>query len=364
MQGRTVHQWKQPFHDIWDETAVMRKPVPERQIYFHKARAFPNGDLLAVYDGIGDTPWGYGMVKLDKDSNVIWKNLGHRFHHDFAVAGNGRIFGISHEFRREPLEHNSHLQVPLLEDFVVMLSPNGNTLKQISLLEALRNSRFGRELWRILHFTLWDPLHTNSIEVLDDKTAAALRNNVPVAEPGQVLLAFRELDGGSIALLDVDKEQIVWVLSGSWRSPHDPDILPNGNILMFDNLGDFGPGGESRVVEVNPATGGVIWEYGGDADHPLSSHWRSDQQRLANGNTLITESNGARLVEITPQGDIVWEYINPVRGRDDESVVPVVSWSSRIDPGTTEGQFRALLQRRMAQLEASAPSAGYETATR
>ena len=32
---------------------------------------------------------------------------------------------------------------------------------------------------------------------------------------------------------------------------------------------------------------------------------------LLNGNTLITESNEGRIIEVTNTGDIVWEFLNP-----------------------------------------------------
>lgn len=344
MDGRTVHEWQRPFHDIWDESSVVRKPVPEHQVYFRKATAFPDGELLAIYIGAEDTPWGYGMVRLDRDSNVIWKNLEHQFHHDFSVTRDGSIYALTHEFRKRPVKYNKHLEPPLLEDFVVVLDPDGRTLKKISLLEALQNSPYGRELWRIDHFTLWDPLHTNNIDVLDEQAAAALGAKVPVAAPGQVLVAFRELDGGTNALLDIEKEEIVWAQAGSWKSHHDPDILPNGNILLFDNLGDFGPGGASRVVEVDPATSGIVWSYGGDPDNRLWSGWRSAQEPLPNGNILITESNGARIIEIDRGGRIVWEYINPVRSGPDNAQTSIVSWASRLYPDALSPEFRAHLE--------------------
>ena len=344
MKGQVVHQWTQPFHDIWDDTSPVRDPVPEKQIYFRKAHVLPNGDLLAVYDGVGDTPWGYGMVKVDRNSKLIWKNLAN-IHHDFAVAEDGRIYTLTHEFRAKPVPGQRHLKPPLLEDFLAVISPDGEIEKKISLLEALRNSPYGRDLWRIFHFTLWDPLHSNSVDVLDEQSAAALSAKVPVAAPGQVLVGFRELDGGTIALLDLDREAIVWALSGAWKSQHDPDILPNGNILMFDNLGDFSPGGESRVVEVDPSHGGIVWSYNGTADRKLRSYWRAAQQPLPNGNVLITESQGARLVEVDRNGEVVWEYMNPVRGRQRPSEVAIVSWGSRIDPETLEGDFRDMILR-------------------
>jgi hypothetical protein len=37
-------------------------------------------------------------------------------------------------------------------------------------------------------------------------------------------------------------------------------------------------------------------------------------QRLANGNTLLTESSFGRFFEVTKEGEIVWEYVNPFFG--------------------------------------------------
>ena len=342
LNGRTVHEWRRPFRDVWDETSPVRDPVPEPQIYFRKAQALPNGDLLAIYIGVGDTPWGYGMVRLDRDSNVLWKNL-ERFHHDFALAEDGRIFALTHAFRSQPVDGHDHLRPPLLDDFLTVLSADGETEKRISLLDAVQRSRYGRDLFRVFHFTLWDPLHTNSVDILDEAAASALRAKVPVAAPGQMLLSFRELDGGTIALLDVEQEVIVWALSGSWKSQHDPDILPNGNILMFDNLGDFSPGGESRVIEVDPGHGGVVWSYDGTAENRLRSYWRSAQEPQPNGNVLITESVGARLLEVDRNGEIVWEFVNPVRAQRNPDMTPVVSWASRLDPQALEPEFRAMV---------------------
>jgi len=37
----------------------------------------------------------------------------------------------------------------------------------------------------------------------------------------------------------------------------------------------------------------------------------SNAQRLPNGNTLSCEGNFGRLFEVTPEGAVVWEYVNP-----------------------------------------------------
>ncbi|RRQ21695.1 arylsulfotransferase family protein [Thiohalobacter thiocyanaticus] len=343
MDGRVAHVWERRFSDIWDETAAVRRPVPDAQTYFRKARVLPNGDLVAIIIGVGDTPYGYGMVRLDRDSKLLWKNLDH-FHHDFDIDDSGRIYGLTHDFRRHPIEEADQFEPPVLDDYLTILSPDGRTQKRISLLDALNRSPFRRLLWRIHYYSMEDPLHTNGVDYLDADAARSLARTIPAAREGQVLLSFRELAGGSIALLDPEKEEIVWASHGPWLAQHDPDILPNGNILIFDNRGHFGAGGRSRVLEVNPATGGIVWSYTGSEEKILDSAIRSAQEPLPNGNVLITESNGGRLLEVTRDGSIVWEFINPVRKqRTDEKFerIPVLSWAQRIDPASLTPEFRA-----------------------
>lgn len=360
MNGAVVHEWRKPYSEIWDkQSAAVKHPVPDDQTYFRKAFAFPNGDLLAVYDGVGDTPYGYGMVKLDADSRVLWKNLDH-FHHSFDVGADGRIYGLTHAYRSDALINSvgylvDHLAEPVLDDSLVVLSPDGEILKKISLIDALNDSPFRRLLWRVPSFSLEDPLHTNDVDLLDRDAAARLAQKVPVAREGQVLLSFRELATGVLALLDVEQEKIVWVLQGQWLAQHDADVLPNGNILVFDNRGHFGPGGQSRLAEIDPATGGVVWTYAGNEAQPFDSDIRSEQELLPNGNILITESNPGRIFEITRAGDIVWEYINPVRAGDGDSLVPVVSWAQRIDPDRLDVAFRGKLSAALQTTEVKSP---------
>jgi hypothetical protein len=337
MQGNIVHEWERPYSTVWDQSAAVRAPAPDERTNILKARVMPNGDLLALYTGVGDTPYGYGLAMLDRNSELIWKNLDY-FHHDFDVGSDGRIYGLTQAFRGEAPEGVDHVQSPYLDDYLAILSPDGLTLQKISLMDAIHRSEFRRLLWLVPYYSLQDPLHTNNVDVLDEQEAERLRKKIPAAAAGQVLLSFREVAGGTIALLDIESETIVWAARGPWLSQHDPDVLPNGNILMFDNRGYFGEGGDSRVIEIDPASGAIEWQYAGSADRPLLSHIRSDQQMLPNGNILITESDGGRLLEVNRDGDIVWEFINPVRGGHR---IPVVNWAQRIDPGTLEADFLA-----------------------
>ena len=332
MEGEVVHEWELPFSSVWDETAAVKEPQPDSLIYFRKAHLYPNGDLLAIYEAAGDTPWGYGLVKMDKDSRPIWKYLQH-VHHDLDVGSDGRIYVLTHEIRSTEIRYWRHLVPPRIDDFVVVLSPDGEELQKISVVDAFIASPFARMVNQVAWYTEGDYFHTNSIDLLEPAAASAL---MPGARQ-PVLLSMREL--GAIGILDLADERFGWALRGAWVGQHDPDLLPNGNVLLFDNYGHYGAGGISRVIEFDPRSLGIVWQYAGDDEHPFYSGVRSAQQRLANGNTLITESEGGRLFEVTPDGDIVWEYLNPVRGGAAGEHVAVVSWGQRIDPASLDRDF-------------------------
>jgi hypothetical protein len=132
--------------------------------------------------------------------------------------------------------------------------------------------------------------------------------------------------------MDLDQEKLIWAAKAYWTGQHDPHILDNGNILLFDNRGNFNkPEGRSRVIEFDPRTMGIAWEYKGTAASPLESDIRSENQRLPNGNTLITESSGGRILEVTPDQEIVWEFVNPVRGGPGNKKIPIVCKAQRLD---------------------------------
>jgi hypothetical protein len=329
--GRVVHEWGVPFSQIWDKSAAVKAPQPDSHVYIEKTHLYPNGDLLALYVAVGDTPWGYGLVKYDKDSRILWKYLAH-VHHDLDVAPDGKVYVLTQEIGQDDLKSYPHLKAPRIDDYVAILSPEGQELKKIRIIDVMLRSPYARLLdtvpWYIQKGA-GDYLHTNSIEILDGQGSQKLA----AATPGRVLLSFREI--GTIAILDLEKEEIVWAMRGPWLRQHDPDLLANGNILLFDNQGHVGPGGITRVIEVDPKTNRIVWTYAGTPDEPFESEVRSSQARLANGNTLITESDGGRLFEVRRNGEIVWEWINPVRARregDGQDVIPIVSWAERIDP--------------------------------
>lgn len=88
-----------------------------------------------------------------------------------------------------------------------------------------------------------------------------------------------------------DFKKLVWRYD-HLKNPYDADRLANGNTLICDTFG-------RRVIEVNRDKK-IVWSYTRDV-HPY------DADRLANGNTLICDTKGSRVIEVDPQGKIVWQ---------------------------------------------------------
>ena len=313
MDGRVVHEWRKRFREIWPNPTHLSasEVVAPELILWRRAHLFPNGDVLVVYIGWGITPWGYGLAKLDKNSDLLWR-YDARVHHDVAVGFDGRILTLTHELRSDPIEGVPHIAAPMLEDFVVLLSADGTPLRKVSVLDALAASPY-KAFFNLVPAGAserGDILHVNSVKFIP----LSFARHHDLVEAGQALLVLREID--TVAALDLDAGRVVWASRLPATGPHDADPLDNGHVLVFDNGLRYGAMTEwrmprSRVLEVDPASGAVAWIYGGDSVDELSSPLRSVQQRLPNGNVLITESDGGRLLEVTRAGSVVWEYVNP-----------------------------------------------------
>jgi hypothetical protein len=171
--------------------------------------------------------------------------------------------------------------------------------------------------------------------------------------PGNLIWDGREAN--IIAIIDKRTGRIVWQLGPTYDSSpelinlgwiigqHHAHMIPRGlpgegNILVFDNGGWAGYGSPnpgapkgiknalrdySRVLEIDPTTLKIKWQYTPreagctmpvDANR-FYSPFISSAQRLPNGNTLITEGSGGRILEVTRKHKIVWEYISPHWGK-------------------------------------------------
>lgn len=314
MEGRILHRWGYPLKKLRPD--LYRDPATRDQIrkieYFRRARLLPDGDVLAIFEGLG-------LVRLDPDSNLVWAYQGGA-HHDLDIAPDGRIFVLDREGKEIPRLGRDGA---VLEDQVTILDPaTGQALRKISILEAFERSLYAPLLTRMAPRP--DLLHTNTIEILDGRLAA----KCPAFRAGNLLISVLELD--TVAVLDPDRGEIVWALTGPWRKQHQPTILDRGSLLVFDNLG-AGPD-RSRVLEIDPFTQEVLWRYGGDRATDFFSKTLGTAQRLPNGNTLITESENGRAFEVTPDGSVVWELVSPHRAGEHDELVAVLFEVVRLPP--------------------------------
>lgn len=309
MQGRELHRWSYDYSRIQPDYEPPKHS--ENHQFWRRAHLFENGDLLAIFEGLC-------LIRLDKDSNLLWVYHGGA-HHDLFIAGDGKIYVLTREAKIDPKYNKDE---PLLEDFISVLDPQGSELRRVSVLKSLENSNYARILDNITWITTGprqirgDILHTNTIELLDGR----LSHRSKAFREGNVLISILQLN--TICIVDLDEKSVVWSMSGLWRRQHQPTILANGNMLLFDN--NNAPG-QSEVIEFDPFTQQVLWSYTGTTDGPFYTPNCGSSERLPNGNTLITESNNGRAFEVTPDKTIVWEFYSPYRaGKNNEFVATLL----------------------------------------
>lgn len=192
---------------------------------------------------------------------------------------------------------------------------------------------------------------TLGVALLSAQTAAGeprvYPTGVTVYDPTHAynsFVCFSSLDGNT-HLIDMSGKQVhQWAHVGLPGEIIDPQLVggQRGHVLLqlsdgsddrggiFNNQTDdqggagFPPAAlgiyaGSRILEIDPVKNQIVWQYTGDnSGRPVWSFFSSfvsSARRLPNGNTLIDEGMSGRLFQITPGGDIVWEYVNPYPGR-------------------------------------------------
>lgn len=290
MDGEVLHRWNMPSAKAFPDFVPTHHT--QNGNFWRRAVLLDNGDVLGIFEGIG-------VFRIDRDSNLLWTNR-NGAHHDLDVLADGRIVVIT---RKAHVVTRVHPTEPVLEDFLAVLSPEGVTLSEVSLLECFENSRFVIQGLHDGQHT-GDLFHSNGLQVLTGE------KNYKVAwmRPGLVIVSMRHIS--ALAIVDMVEMTVVRALRGGFVWQHDPRVLANGDILLFDNRG---PKTGSRVLQLDPTDLSVAWQYAGTESDPFFSDTCGMAERLPNGNTMITESDNGRAMEVTPDGDIVWEFYNPHR---------------------------------------------------
>lgn len=290
LKGEVVHQWDLPY-------------PPGGYGYL-----LPSGNLF--YMGkVRDETWdlwpawhlfkGGVLLEVDWLGKVVWEHRDPYHHHDARRTPSGGAIYLTVE--RVPHDVAAKVKggIPgsdkdgMWADVVVEVDPAGDRIWEWHAYEHLDYET--DVLPPNIHRYEWS--HGNTVVPLGD---------------AQVMVSFRHTS--TVGIIDKKTGHFVWKLGADVLSgQHDPSMLPNGNILVFDN----GPFRKrmgfpfSRVIEIDPRTNEIVWQYQDRPWYDFFSPHISGARRLSNGNTLVTEGAFGRIFQVTPEKEIVWEYINP-----------------------------------------------------
>lgn len=319
--GRVQHTWSVEPANLFPESPTERRSV--RDLNIHGAYLFPNGDVLVNVEYAG-------TLRLDACGEVRWR-LTEGNHHSIARDEDGSFWipAVTAEPRRASPGHPDGLpgfRRPVYQDMILRVSAEGTVLDTIHVLDALYGA--GLE-WHLAEEDVLgheDPTHLNDAEPLPAEMAEAY----PLFEAGDLVVSLRNVD--LILVLDRVTGRVKWHASGPFIRQHDPDFLGDGWIGVFDNRRDGTRRGTmlggSRVVALHPQSDSVRILYPTPRSDPFYTHLRGKWQALETGNLLLAESVPGRVVEVSPDGRTVWEWIVAPFG---DSKVPPVADAVRVD---------------------------------
>lgn len=260
---------------------------------------------------------------LDEEKNIIdsvrMQNEYLADMHDFRILPNGNYLMIAYE--RVPIDMSK-------------LIPNGNPNAIVvgTVIQELDKDKNCVFQWRSLDFV---PV----LATKDDPRKAMFEhvhgNSLFQDKDGNVIVTFPTTF--EIVKLDMVTGEIIWSLGGDYnqfeitgenevdkpyyfRMQHDAKILPNGNLLFYDNAVQKKSGWNSRAVEYSldeeNMKAHLVWEY--KHNPPVTAYAMGSAQRLENGNTLINwglmfMGINKGMTEVTPEKEIKFELTFPAQ---------------------------------------------------
>jgi hypothetical protein len=287
--GEVVHQWQMPVR-------------PGRH-----AVILPNGNLgyNGSHSGSQDryaswSMWhGGDFYEVTPQGEVVWRYQDTAHHHDAQWLPNGNLLYAA----CSPVPLAFAERVPGGTAHAPDEAMYGDVIREVN--------RAGELVWE---WKAWEHLDPKDFPIAPGfgRFHWPLVNGLGVDARGEVLMSLRTTSG--VIAVDRQTGGVTMHIPPSLVShQHSPVALANGNILVFDN-GNFRTGAHvafSRVLEMDPASREVVWSYADDMVNMFYSAFMGNAQRLPNGNTHITESATGRLFEVTPAGQVVWEYVIP-----------------------------------------------------
>ena len=333
------------------------------------ARVFPGGVVIGASGANPPRQESLELTERDFEGNVLWQFSRNeqittrdgttiwsaRQHHDWQrddfpagyyspettpfVEPRTTLI-LTHANRKQP----KVADVLLEDDRLIEISPKGDIVWEWSASDHIDELGYSPEARKALSAAggfnanrgSFDWLHINSATYVgpnkwfDQGDKRFAPDHVIISSRETSVLAIVGRDGSIVWRLGPDFSQskelrAIRQIIGQHHAHLIPNGLPGaGNLLVFDNGGSSGYGAPSgiapdgvgiyaragsRVLEINPVTLELVWSY---SNARFFSTNISSAQRLPNGNTLITAGAGGRVFEVTPKGEIVWEYMFPL----------------------------------------------------
>ena len=291
IEGIEVHKWDMPY-----------PPGPYGYL-------LPNGHLFYMgktreHDSPARTSlpslaWGGVMLEVDWNGEVLWEYRDPIQHHDARRTSSGGAIYLAVE--------------PIPDDVAAKVKGGtpGSSVEGMWADVIVEVDASGKRVWEWHAFEHLD-YETDVITCSSPRNEWTHGNSVQPLGEDRVLISCRNIS--TVGIIDKSTGEFLWKLGFDvLAQQHDPSMLPNGNVLIFDN----GLHRKeltlpySRVIEVDPSTNEIVWEY---HDSPLANFFStgiSGARRLPNGNTFITEGQFGRMFQVAVDGTVVWEYINP-----------------------------------------------------
>jgi hypothetical protein len=293
MLGKVVHTWTMPY------------PPGQSGYLTEHGMLFYNGQIPNE-SHVGQAPYrGGAALEMDWKGRILWE-VNHPDHnHDGIRLKNGNVLLIC--------------QKPLPGDIAAKVRGgrpgseyDDGKMDAPYLVEMTIK---GQVVWEWRSWEHLDPGQDAMTAVQDDRDVWTVANGVSEMPDGNLLVSFRDIS--TVVMINRRTGAIYWKLGAPpLAGQHAPHILSNGNVLLFDNgphrLDHSFP--FSRVLEVDPATKAIVWKYQEARVSDFFSPRISNAQRLPNGNTFINEGWFGRFFEVTREGAVVWEYVNPYFG--------------------------------------------------
>ncbi|MEM9667763.1 MAG: arylsulfotransferase family protein [Pseudomonadota bacterium] len=305
MDGNTIRQWDYPFDLVSAEAAAIPPvPAPTDQWSYQITGTVLLEDASLIVNV------GSMYMKMDSCGNHLW-TAPVRGHHAVFKDSDGTFWGLGERHYTPPPERWLSRVDSMRDDTVLHISENGEVLSEVSLwdvmlqndLHAIMGANGEAPSLQGGAFTSDDPMHANDIEVLSETAAAG----IPLARAGDVMVSARNLN--LVIIFDPETLDVHWWQVGPWNRQHDPDIMSDGRISVFNNNRDKQEFGGSSILAIHPITREIEKLYPLSEENEFYTQCCGMHQHLENDNILITIEQEGRLLETTRAGETAWEHV-------------------------------------------------------